>query len=819
MKRIYYLLAIGIVLGSCGKQATKGNSDTPPTPAATDAGLSGDSSAYKMHSFLLTSKTLPKQVDLSTDISDMTYAELRVMKNYVYALHGMWFMEQEMNRFFQVKCLDWYEQTCYEYLEAHDWNALVDYDQAELSAEEQAFVDRIDRRLAQMEAQPVVNRDGVALRNPALTVNMFQMEDLDSAFYQRLNRYNFCITPTDMQQLFNVYEMNDYQCMPSFVTTDVYLQAFHMYFSYVLKCLERYEYANRLHQACQFMNSRAMELASQVTDDGQRDLAEYNAAFFAIADRLLTGEEQLTVPESYAEAVAGELSLVAQEKPALSPMMSYRNVYFAYDLFRPRGHYTRTEAQQRYFRAMMWLQTCTFCRESKRSLQYAAMMAFLINSLRQEKKDAGESVYETLQFLMGEPDNVSAFDLADLLVEGDITRMADLTDDGKLLWLDGRLKTLFQSRNRITPKVADSQCTDKINYMPQRYTPDAEVLCAMYDEKPNARHPFPSGLDVFSAFGTDEADHIINKVYDYPSRWAKYRDEATRMKKRFEGYSDWDRSMNNKWMQCLVELQTQEKGQPNYMQTRAWRRKNLNTALASWAELKHDAILYAEQPMAAECGGGSDFPDPILVGYVEPNMPFWTKMQELLALTRSLLEKHGMMDEKLRERTEQLEHYIAFCIDATRKELAGEMLEESDYATIKYLGSSLEWFTLSVVDPDLLLSNWELVQGPDRSVAVVADVFTRNVPDCKKCGILYEATGNADIIYVLVDIGGRTYLTRGATFSYYEFVKPLGERLTDEEWQLQLENGKAPARPEWMQPYLIGKKPSVNETVFYGSGC
>ena len=222
MKRIYYFLAVVFALGSCGKHAPKGNNATPSAPVANDAGLPGDSSSYMMHSFLLTSKTLPKQVDLSTDISDMTYAELRVMKNYVYALHGMWFMEQEMNRFFQVKCPDWYEQTCYEYL----------------------------------EAQPVVNRDGVALRNPALTVNMFQMEDLDSAFYQRLNRYNFCITPTDMQQLFNVYEMNDYQCMPSFVSTDVYLQAFHMYFSYVLKCLERYEYANRLHQTCQFMNSR-----------------------------------------------------------------------------------------------------------------------------------------------------------------------------------------------------------------------------------------------------------------------------------------------------------------------------------------------------------------------------------------------------------------------------------------------------------------------------------------------------------------------------------------------------------------------------------
>lgn len=810
------------MLVSCGKHAPNGTGDTGDTAASAveaDAAQLADSLPYHMHSFLFTSKTLPQKVNLSTDIFGMTYSELRVMKSYVYAVHGMWFMEEEMNRFFQVKCPDWYEQTCYEYLESHDWNALTEYSQVKLSVEEQAFVDRIDSCLARMERHPVIERDGVMLRNPALTVNMFQMEDFDSSFYHRLDQYNFCITPTDMQQLFNVYEMNDYQCMPNFVTTDVYLQAFHMYFSYVLKCLERHEFVSRLHRVCQLMNRRAMDFAAQASDAGLRDLAEYNAAYFAIADRLLTGETHLAVPESYAAAVEAELNLVAAEKPALSPMMAYREVYFAYDLFRPRGHYTRSEAQQRYFRAMMWLQTCTFCRENKHSLQYAAMMAYLINSLRQDNQDAGESVYEMLHFLMGEPDNVSAFDMADLLVKGRFTRLADLADDAKLQWLDARLKELFQTRNRITPKVTDPQCTDKINYMPQRYTPDAEVLNAMYDETPNARHPYPSGLDVFSAFGTDEADHIINNVYDYPAQWTKYRDEAAKMKKRFADFSEWDRSMYNKWMQCLVELQTQDKGQPSYMHTAAWRRKNLNTALASWAELKHDAILYAEQPMAAECGGGGEFPDPVLVGYVEPNLPFWTQMRQLLSLTRSLLEKHGMMDDQLRERTDKLDYDIGFCIDVSRKELAGEMLQEGEYAAIKYLGSSLEWFTLSVIDPDLLLNNWELVQGPDRSVAVIADVFTRNVPDCQKCGILYEATGNADILYVLVDIGGKTYLTRGATFSYYEFVHPLGQRLTDEEWQQRLENGKAPSRPQWMQPYLIDKKPSVNETVFYGSGC
>ena len=39
---------------------------------------------------------------------------------------------------------------------------------------------------------------------------------------------------------------------------------------------------------------------------------------------------------------------------------------------------------------------------------------------------------------------------------------------------------------------------------------------------------------------------------------------------------------------------------PYFMLTPQWEKKNLNAALASWAELKHDAILYAKQPMGAE---------------------------------------------------------------------------------------------------------------------------------------------------------------------------------------------------------------------------
>ena len=39
---------------------------------------------------------------------------------------------------------------------------------------------------------------------------------------------------------------------------------------------------------------------------------------------------------------------------------------------------------------------------------------------------------------------------------------------------------------------------------------------------------------------------------------------------------------------------------------------------------------------------------------------------------------------------------------------------------------------------------------------------------------------------------------RGGVFSYYEFLQPASNRLTDEKWQEMLREGKAPPQPEWI---------------------
>jgi len=86
---------------------------------------------------------------------------------------------------------------------------------------------------------------------------------------------------------------------------------------------------------------------------------------------------------------------------------------------------------------------------------------------------------------------------------------------------------------------------------------------------------------------------------------------------------------------------------------------------------------------------------------------------------------------------------------------------------------------------------------PERQISIVADVFTNNYT------CLEEAIGYGNEIYVLVEIKGMFYLTRGAVLSYYEFLQPSSNRLTDKEWQNMIRIGKMPELPIWTSQIMI----------------
>jgi hypothetical protein len=263
---------------------------------------------------------------------------------------------------------------------------------------------------------------------------------------------------------------------------------------------------------------------------------------------------------------------------------------------------------------------------------------------------------------------------------------------------------------------------------------------------------------------------------------------------------------------------------PYFMQTAQWAKKDLNAALASWAELKHDAILYAKQPMGAECGDWGP-PAPVVKAYVEPNIAFWTKAIQLTDATLSVLKKYQLTTPMAEDITNQMKEEATFLLNISRKELAKQKLTDDEYYHLEVIGATFENMTLNLIrKPDQWLQGWSDVQGADKSVAVVADVYTANADNnpVEKQSILYEGVGPASDIYVVVEIDGFLYLTRGAVFSYREFKRALNEpRMTDEEWQKELKQRPKTGIPSWMNEIIVPLEDEVkdNEYIFYSTGC
>ena len=98
----------------------------------------------------------------------------------------------------------------------------------------------------------------------------------------------------------------------------------------------------------------------------------------------------------------------------------------------------------------------------------------------------------------------------------------------------------------------------------------------------------------------------------------------------------WGGSLYSRWLGALRGLsfpaatRPRAAGLPAVMKTERWARRVLNTQLGSWAELRHDTLLYAKQSYTAvpTC----DFPD----AYVDPYPEAWAGIVRLARLGQAI---------------------------------------------------------------------------------------------------------------------------------------------------------------------------------------
>lgn len=768
---------------------------------------------------------LKGKIDTQMDLSKLNLAELRAIRNAFAARQGYAFKDATLRALYNTTT--WYNDALWDVSEKEETTGKKF--SPRYTKEQLPFTERIRAREAELRKlnfKPADSKDVVNMDN---LINPFQLKEFDSKLYNMLGRNGFAIVPAEHNQLFHVYEKNDYADFPSFVTTDLYLQLFHLYFDCVLRDVEEKHLDSLMIVFSSQMEAEMKTLTSN-QDAEVKAAAEFDQAWFAVASWLFSHDKApasaatLNVPEAYKKMVMEEITKAIDAENGYSDMLEYfpPEEMFGYSLFRPRGHYTRSKVCSRYFRGMMWLQTAHFGTNKPSKMKQIALIANVFN--QQPKLSAiYNKVSEPITYLMGTPDNVTLIQVANRIKEMGLPIEQLLSSRKEMANLTKDIEEIAKRQMRIElKKTRGSKYV--VDIMPQRYQPDAEALITTTDQdSPVSLRPCPKGLDWMAVMGLPGAERILMDELKEAQKWADFPKALTTARKK-AATTPWEACVANQWMYTLQSLGDTAQSLPYFMQSPQWQKKNLDTALASWAELKHDAILYAKQPMLAECGDGGPEP-PVVKGYVEPNVKFWEKAIALVTRMDKVLTTYGLQTEKAKAVYERIKEMAEFCRDISKKELNGGKITDEEYNQIEIIGSTVENISLELVSEDNeMLQGWSDVVSTDKKVAVVADVFTasgENVAIDDKC-VLYEGVGPAYEIYVVVEIDGLLYLTRGSVFSYREFTRLMSDpRMTDEEWQQELKKSPTGGTPSWMKEIIAPAKgmSADDEETFYSSGC
>ncbi|MCR5487608.1 MAG: DUF3160 domain-containing protein [Lachnospiraceae bacterium] len=623
---------------------------------------------------------------------------------------------------------------------------------------------------------------------------------------EKLSEDLFVVRDNKYSEFFDVYEDNRYMQYPNFITTDSMMHTYHLYFSMLQKTVEKSRLTERIQSLTKAMLETSEKQLDALGGSEWEEAAQRNTDFFRVAASLMGGDD----PDSDTGIVEDELDKIMAAE-GISPS-GITGTDEDYSQYKPRSYYAGDEELEEYFRTMMWYGRTNFAQKDSEMNRSALLMTLALEGDAREDWDA---VYEITSFFAGQSDDLLAPEYKEAMEKayGEDIQASDLIgDEDAFREFEELIAALRAPSINSVVFEDDKGRTDKpseakgFRFMGQRFTLDAAIftqLCySRVSEAPDGdKRMLPDGLDVPAALGSDTAREILieegnDKYPEYLTNMDSIRSNLSGL----EGY--WSSSLYAGWMYALNPLLEEKKdGYPSFMTNKEWQKKSLEGYLGSWTELKHDTVLYSKQFMA-EMGGGDEevFDDR---GYVEPEPELYGRLSALIQATIDGLSGFEALSKKEKESLEKLLELSESLKEISILELENKPLSDEQYELIRGFGGSLEHFWEEAV---LSQSKGEGSESAEFPAALVTDVATDPNGFC-----LLEGIGGVSKLYVVFPLDGELHLGIGGVYNYYQFMNPISERLTDQEWRQML--GMAPdenmefhpddglEQPEWVKSY------------------
>jgi len=642
---------------------------------------------------------------------------------------------------------------------------------------------------------------------------------LSSAEEEKINENGFVVSNRMSYQSFgDAYLDFFYKDLPVFISTDSILQALHRSYDGILEEIEEKILMDQLESilsSAQETLPALIQEPSGILADTYHDLN----VFYTVARKLL-GRYGHPLPfedDSQVQSILNSINRLSFEWVDLFGKSRMED----FSQFKPRGHYTRSEAFEKYFRAMMWLGRIDFRIEENGDLDLRQLLgAYLIWRSVEEGgvRSAWDDMDQVIELMVGEPDAMNLRTISMLMEDAGVQSTQDLLDpeiQSKVLQImqekgygNQRICSHYLGSDPFDPHVQPMPKT--FAFMGQRFTVDSHVFSnVVYDRivvnGVKIQRLMPDPLDAMFVIGNNRA---LNHLKGELNKW-NYQGNLFILRYLLDQYDRgfWESNMYNGWMDALRSLSNPCKGEgyPATMKTPAYRDKLLHTQLASWSELRHNTILYVKQSLTGVIF--CEYPD----GYVEAIPDFYNKLKGGSDRAKEIFTNihiPGNLKAQYISHFENFSDTMGMLEILAQKQLDGQPRTEEEIQFIKntikktvYGGgcSPIKTYYTGWY-PKLFYRDPEYCAEPD---FIVADVHTNpNGPPLGNYDILHVGVGKINVIYFTAETCAGPTLYVGPVFSYYERIEENMRRLNDEEWSLLVRFGAFSA-PAWTNSFLI----------------
>lgn len=623
--------------------------------------------------------------------------------------------------------------------------------------------------------------------------------------------------------------------LPVFVSTDAILHALHMSYDKILIALELQMLRPRLLSLLERLHRSLPALDTRYAGEPRLKPALRDLDVYLTIPRQLLGQQ---IPPLYPEnkaTVEELLGYIAAQQAVDYPLFgTSRSIDFSQ--FTVRGHYTDMEELGQHFKAMMWLGRTEFYLGAPEGvvvnlpepedIQRQTLGVALLAELARESETYPllEEIDSVIRGLVGDSDNLTLPQAQAALEEMQIEGVSQLLEEEVLREFQERagakaqqliLSQILLKEGLMSP--VDLKPAPAFLLLGQRFILDSYFTAnVVFDKIKYQGEPIfrglPSTLDVLFALGNDAALQLLEgelSQYHYASNLAALRYLVDSIEPGF-----WGSTLHSGWLNAIRTLNppAERSGLPPFMQTAAWWQEKMNTQLASWAQLRHDHLLYAKSSYTG--GTTCSFPEV----YVEPIPPFYRAVAAFARQAAEHFARVPLWDVGMGgNAVDYFNNMAAVCDNLAaiaQKELDRTPLDEAEAKFLKCVLSIESGECVTVYNgwyPGLYYNANDSIEQN----LVVADVHTQPTDEVGNMvgNVLHVGTGLPDLAIVVAELPERKQVAFvGPVMSYYEHVSLNFKRLTDEEWEKVY--AEPPSfRPDFTRLYLAGRE---GETTGYG---